>query len=345
MIEILIFSIAFLASYAGVAVFRILGVRWGMLDIPNDRSLHKTPIPRGGGSVIVLVSLLLYYFISVYVNDSVSWGYLIGAMLVAAISWLDDIYSISFVIRFLVHASAAFLVIEDLGYLSSIYIPVAGVTVQIGTIGFALSFLWIVWMINAYNFMDGIDGIAGLQAIVASMGWLILAHIFGYDSVYLFSGVLLFASLGFLIHNWYPAKVFMGDVGSAFLGFTFAVLPMLALKEKPENSSLIFVIAVSLVWFFVFDTILTFFVRLIKGRKVWTAHRQHLYQRLVLSGRSHIFVTSLYGLFAALLGAATICFAVFRGSFESLLIFSILGLTTILVFLVFGRSILTRRSK
>ena len=345
MIELLIFSISLLGSYVGVALFRILSAKRGMLDIPNDRSLHETPTPRGGGLVIVLVSLFLYYFISAYVTHQISWGYLIGALIVAGISLVDDLYSISSFVRFGIHTAAAFLVIGDLGYLNSLYIPGAGITLQIGAIGIALSFFWIVWMINAYNFMDGIDGIAGLQAVLAGTGWLIFAYIFGYDSIYLFAGVLLFASLGFLIHNWHPAKVFMGDVGSAFLGFTFAVLPMLAIGEKPENDAVFPVVAVSLLWFFIFDTVLTFFLRLLKGERVWTAHRGHLYQRLVLSGKSHGLVAALYGLLAAILAAAAIGFAAFRGSFEYLLLSSIIILTAALFLAVFGKNILTGRSK
>ncbi|MEJ7846698.1 MAG: glycosyltransferase family 4 protein [Pyrinomonadaceae bacterium] len=345
MIELLIFSISLLGSYAGVALFRVFSSKRELFDIPNDRSLHETPTPRGGGLVIVLISLLLYCFISIWITGRISWGYVIGAILVAAISWCDDLYSISFIIRFGVHATAAFLVIGDLGYWNSLYVPVAGVTLQIGTIGMALSFFWIVWIINAYNFMDGIDGIAGLQAVLAGAGWLIFAYIFGYESIYLFAGVLLFAGLGFLIHNWHPAKVFMGDVGSAFLGFTFAVLPMLALGEKPENDAIIPIIAVSLLWFFIFDTVLTFFIRLLCGERVWTAHRRHLYQRLVLSGKSHGFAASLYGLLAATLGAAAIGFAVFRGTFELLLLSSIIITTAILLLAVFGKNILTSQSK
>ena len=345
MIELLIFSFSFFGSYVGVALFRVLSSKRGMLDIPNDRSLHEMPVPRGGGLVIVLISLFFYCFISIYVTNSVSWGYVIGSILVAAISWMDDLYSISSIIRFPVHTAAALLVIWDLGYWNSVYMPVAGFTLQMETVGAALSFFWIVWMINAYNFMDGIDGIAGLQAVIAGTGWLVFAYIFGYESIYLFSGVVLFASLGFLIHNWHPAKVFMGDVGSAFLGFTFAVMPFLAVKERPGNAAVIPIIAVSFVWFFIFDTISTFLFRLINGDKVWTAHRRHLYQRLVLSGESHGTVALLYGLLAATLGAAAIGFAIFRGNFEYLLLSCIVILTIILLLVVFGKNILTGRSK
>lgn len=107
--------------------------------------------------------------------------------------------------------------------------------------------------------MDGIDGLAGLQAILAGIGWFVFSIFLGIGGVYLFSGVLIFASLGFLIHNWRPAKVFMGDVGSAFLGFTFAAMPLIAAAEAPERLSLLPVAAVSFLWFFVFDTGFTFF--------------------------------------------------------------------------------------
>jgi len=329
--ELLLFTASFVTSFAGVAAFRFFVSKHAMLDVPNDRSLHETPMPRGGGVVIVLVSLLLYCFISIYLTHGISWGYLAGALLVASISWLDDLFSVSSIIRFSVHSVAAVLVIADLGYLSTIYVPGTGITLHLGTIGIAATFLWIVWMINAYNFMDGIDGIAGLQAVLASAGWMIFAFISGYDSIYLFAGILLFANLGFLIHNWSPAKIFMGDVGSAFLGFTFAALPAIALKEKPENSRILPFIAISFIWFFLFDTILTLTFRLMKRRKVWVAHREHIYQRLVISGRSHEFVAILYGSLTCVVIIAAIGFAAFNGIFGLFLIFIVAISTAALV--------------
>ena len=293
MIEILTFAAVFLLSYFGVGLLRHWVVRKEILDIPNERSSHTAPTPRGGGLIIVLVSLSFYAAVSFFLPIDFHWSFFIGAFLIALISWLDDLVSISFGWRFLVHTLAAALVVWDLGFWQEIYLPFYGSMPIQGIFGAVLTFCWIVWLTNAFNFMDGIDGIAGLQAVTAGIGWLIVGKMLGVEDAGLFGAVLAFSSLGFLLHNWQPAKIFMGDVGSAFLGYCFAVLPLL--PEKNADSGLLPLIAVLLVFCFVFDSALTFVKRLLKKEKVWQAHREHIYQKLVIRGYSHQFVTTLYG--------------------------------------------------
>jgi UDP-N-acetylmuramyl pentapeptide phosphotransferase/UDP-N-acetylglucosamine-1-phosphate transferase len=143
---------------------------------------------------------------------------------------------------------------------------------------------------NAYNFMDGIDGIAGGQAVVAGLGWTIIGFM-GEQSFIGLVGVLLAASsLGFLFHNWPPARIFMGDVGSAFIGFTLAVIPILAAQRDPR----FMVVGILVVWPFIFDTAFTLVRRLNNKENIFEAHRSHIYQRLVIAGYSHRFVTFIY---------------------------------------------------
>lgn len=295
MAEIFIFTTVFILSYFGVLVFRRWSLRREIFDVPNERSSHTAPTPRGGGLVIVLISLIFYTIYTVFSKGDFSWSYLFGAALIAFISWLDDVYNISFVWRFLVHSASALLVIFALGYFEIVYIPFYQ-NVEFGKLGAVLTFLWIVWLTNAYNFMDGIDGIAAMQAVTAGIGWLVVGKILNLDEAGIYGGVLAFSAMGFLIHNWQPAKIFMGDVGSAFLGYTFAVLPLLALNKSGANSALLPFIAVLLVFLFVFDTVITFLRRLAGKERVWEAHRRHLYQRLIINGYSHGFVTILYSL-------------------------------------------------
>jgi UDP-N-acetylmuramyl pentapeptide phosphotransferase/UDP-N-acetylglucosamine-1-phosphate transferase len=156
--------------------------------------------------------------------------------------------------------------------------------------------VWIVGLCNAYNFMDGIDGIAAAQAIVAGAGWAWLGWR-GGDAMTALAGALIAgASLGFLFFNWPPAKVFMGDAGAAFLGFTFAALTVLALTQSLERAAA----GALFVWPFLFDTTFTLVRRLVRGENVLRAHRSHLYQRLVARGWSHARVTMLYAALAAL---------------------------------------------
>ena len=294
MLETLIFVFVFFASLAGVEIFRRWSLRRNLLDIPNERSSHIRPTPRGGGLIIVLASLIVYAFYTTFISQNFSWSYFCGSILIAFVSWLDDLFSVSVVFRILVHSIAAILVIYSLGYFQTFQIAYIE-RANLGTYGVILTFLWIVWLTNAFNFMDGIDGIAATQAITSGLGWLIIGKILDLDATSFYGGVIAFASLGFLIHNWYPAKIFMGDVGSAFLGYTFAVFPLLAIKENPHFAASLPLVSILLVWLFVFDTFVTFFRRVIKREKVWKAHRTHIYQRLVIAGHTHVNVTILYG--------------------------------------------------
>ncbi|HEX8737901.1 MAG TPA: glycosyltransferase family 4 protein [Pyrinomonadaceae bacterium] len=306
MTQIVFIISAFVLTYFGVGVFRRWSVRREILDVPNERSSHTVPTPRGGGLVIVLVCLLFYTIYAGFTVRRFSFAYLGGAVLIAVISWFDDLKSVPAALRFLFHAIGAALAIFALGGWQKIYLPLAG-EIDLGLIGIILTFFWIIWLTNAYNFMDGIDGIAGTQGLTAGTGWLLVGLFFNLEITGFLGGVLALSNLGFLMHNWQPAKIFMGDVGSAFLGYTFAVLPLIAANELQGSSQPKFTAtAVFLVWLFVFDTLYTFFRRLLRGEKFWRAHRSHLYQRLVISGYSHRFVTILYGVLSSVILAAVL---------------------------------------
>lgn len=258
------------------------------------------PVPIGGGLIIVLVINLFIFTFYFYLYEIPPFSFIVGLNLIWIISWLDDIYSISSFRRFLIHIAAATTVINGFGFFEQIYIPFLGV-VNLGFSGLFVTFFWIIWLTNAFNFMDGIDGIAGTQAFTAGIGWLLVSFLFEIPFIGLLAGVIAFSNLGFLIHNWQPAKIFMGDVGSASLGFCFAVIPLLA-KDKTVAEYQVFlpIISVMLVWMFVFDSIYTFIKRLFKFEKLWEAHREHIYQRLTIRGMSHQRVTIIYGLISGL---------------------------------------------
>ena len=289
---------AFVLSCVVVAGLR----RWAgrrLLDIPNERSSHVRPVPRGGGLAIVVVVLagsLLVLPFSGAKATALQWlMYFSGALLIAAVSWLDDLYSVPPPVRFAVHLVAALLACLAVGAFKQITLPVIG-SFSLGIWGWPLALVWIVGLTNAYNFMDGIDGIAGGQAVVAGLGWAIIGWLGGQPMVGSLGLLIAGASAGFLVHNWPPARIFMGDVGSAFIGYMLAVLTLMASQANP-----VFVLAgIGLVWPFVFDAALTFFMRLCRGEKVWEAHRSHLYQRLVISGLSHGRVAMFYTGLAAL---------------------------------------------
>lgn len=319
---------AFVLTFAGVEVFRRWSLRREILDVPNERSSHRAPTPRGGGLVIAAVCLLFYSVEAIFLSEKFAPGYFIGAIIIAGISWLDDLKSISPLPRLLVHAAAAGLIVfSPAGSWQEIYLPFFG-AVKLGVFGQFLTFLWVVWLTNAYNFMDGIDGLAAAQSVIAGFGWLLLGQINGADGAGFFGAILAASSFGFLLHNWQPARIFMGDVGSAFLGYTFAAMPLLFLNETsssafgeaglnaPKTEAIVNSAAILFVWLFVFDTVYTFFRRLRRGEKVWLAHRSHLYQKMNANGYSHRFVSTVYSVLSAIIVIAVLSWIYTNGTSE-----------------------------
>lgn len=295
MAEFYIYAAAFILTAAGVKIFTVWSLRRNVLDVPNERSSHTRPTPRGGGLIIVIVALGLYLFYTILLTRNFLWQYAVGAILIAAVSWLDDLYSLSFGWRILVHAAAALFIAQSLN--QALFFDSGlpyNAWLRIGVLLAVI--LWIVWLTNAYNFMDGIDGIAGVQAVSAGIGWLLFGKFFQTNSTTeVYGGILAFSAAAFLIYNWRPAKVFMGDVGSAFLGFSFASLPIFLVVENPSNWKSALVVGVGLIWLFFFDTIHTLLQRIWRREKFWQAHRSHIYQQLVVNGLTHPFVAGLYG--------------------------------------------------
>ncbi len=277
----------------GVADVRAWAERRRLLDLPNERSSHTRPMPRGGGLPIVLVTLLGLSLFPWSSPDSADWPNMLGfglfALAIAGISFLDDIRTVGSGVRLLVHGACAFGLLLQFGYWNSVSLPVIG-AIPLGVLGSAVAFLWVVGLLNIYNFMDGIDGIAGGQAVVAGIAWIAVGAMTGSEVLVVLGILISGASLGFLFHNWPPARVFMGDVGSTFLGFCFAALTVIA---YPIDHRLPFVGA-AFVWPFLFDGSFTIGRRLLHRENIFQAHRSHLYQRLTIAGQTHRFVSLLY---------------------------------------------------
>jgi UDP-N-acetylmuramyl pentapeptide phosphotransferase/UDP-N-acetylglucosamine-1-phosphate transferase len=270
--------------------------RWAedrkILDIPNDRSSHTKPTPRGGGLAIVLVSIVgmvIAWLVYPIWSVGTLFGYVLGGILIATVGWMDDVRPLAYRIRLAGHILVAFIAILGFGYCKSINLPLLG-QISLGWLGIPITFIWVVGLINAFNFMDGIDGIAGGQAVVGGIGWAVVGWLSGLTLISALGLLLAAASLGFLVHNWPPSRIFMGDVGSTFLGYTFAILPVSA----AQNDSRFALLGALFVWPFLFDTAFTFSRRLRNGENVFEAHRSHLYQRLVVIGYSHRFVSIFY---------------------------------------------------
>jgi UDP-N-acetylmuramyl pentapeptide phosphotransferase/UDP-N-acetylglucosamine-1-phosphate transferase len=289
-----------------MATFWLIG--WtnslGVVDRPNDRSSHTKITPRGGGLAIVAVTTWAA-IIAVFFDPKV-WQPLasmtVPALAIASVSWLDDIKPLRNRIRFGVHLAAAMAAVAVLGPLRTVDLGTFG-RFDLGAAAWPLTVIWIVGMTNAFNFMDGIDGIAGITAAAAGAAIAAIAGALGLPAMLGVALGFAGAAIGFLTCNWPPARIFMGDVGSAFCGFMIAVLPLaMPAQEMPRAVS---IVALTM-WPFIFDTVFTLLRRLAKGENIFRSHRSHLYQRLVIAGWSHRAVSTLYGGLSAMAAAVAV---------------------------------------
>ncbi len=266
---------------------------WGMLDHPNARSSHDRPTPRTGGLAVFLATVAGVASVGLGLLDSPSYRtFFLTAAGITALGFWDDRHPLSPLVRFAFQIGMAGLFVAVVGGIERLPLPPPA-DLPLGLFGRPLAVLWIVTVVNFYNFLDGIDGLAGLQAVITGLG----IAVFGFDRLASVAGVAVAgASLGFLLHNWSPARIFLGDAGSGFLGFGFAALPLLAAPGS-RGTTVLFV-ATSL-WFFLADAVFTLIRRVVRGDRFYEAHREHLYQRLVVSGLRHAVVTTGLGVAAA----------------------------------------------
>ena len=285
-------------------------ITWGMLkfariqDEPNHRSLHKNAIPKSGGISIVATFFVGMVAIAIFSdNHSIQQQYMLGfvfsSILIAVISFVDDVKEKSAVFKLVTHIIAVFVVMYCGIVIETLSMPWEE-RMSLGWIGYVISFFWILGLTNAYNFMDGIDGLVASTALIASLFFMIISYHAGSSFVYISSYTIIAGCIGFLVYNAPPAKIFMGDVGSAFLGFVFAAFAIIAARYDDSRTS--FLVMPMLLFHFIFDTLFTFFRRLMSGQNALQAHHTHLYQLLVRSGYTHLEVTLLLSCMAFLQG-------------------------------------------
>jgi UDP-N-acetylmuramyl pentapeptide phosphotransferase/UDP-N-acetylglucosamine-1-phosphate transferase len=273
----------------------------GVLDVPNERSSHEQPTPRGGGLGIlagVAVSAGVAGVMGLPLPGGSFWG---GAAIIAAVGLVDDrTGGLSALVRFgLQGVAAAVVLVGAGGGIAHLPFP-PPLDPPVDWLGVPLALLWLVAVTNFYNFLDGIDGFAGLQGMIAGVALAVLS-----TSSPIFAVGLGIAGgcLGFLLYNWHPARIFMGDVGSATLGFMFAALPFQ--MPGPLREEALFVVAMVL-WFFLADGAYTLLRRALRGERVWEPHRSHLYQRLLKTGLRHDQVALRVNVAASALAACAV---------------------------------------
>jgi Fuc2NAc and GlcNAc transferase len=263
------------ASWALTAAVRRYALARGVLDIPNERSSHERPTPRGGGAAIVAVVLFgtAAGAAAGLVPVPVAAALIPGGLVIAAIGWIDDHVGLSRWPRAAVHTAAAVWAVLALGGLDSVRLGT--VELDTGFAGTILAVVGVVWAINLYNFMDGIDGLAAGEAMSVGAFGALLALVAGAPGIGFVAALVAAAATGFLTWNWAPARIFMGDVGSGFLGFAFGTLAVASeTLAGPPLLCWLLLLAV-----FVFDATVTLARRFLRGEPWYKEHRSHAYQR------------------------------------------------------------------
>lgn len=286
---LLIVATACAAWSATALALRFLNRR-SILDRPNERSSHREPTPRGGGIALVPVILLAWAVVGAGARaDPLFWIVLGAAAFLAVVSWLDDVYGLPPGPRFVSHIAAAAIVLALLPADRLVFHGVLPLILDRAAAGV----LW-VWFANLYNFMDGIDGITGVETASLGVGIAVVATIGGGLGS---AGVpiaplglaLAAAAIAFLLWNWHPARIFMGDVGSVPIGFLAGWL-LIGLAASGAWAA-----AIILPAYYLADASLTLARRASRLERVWRAHREHFYQRAVAAGRSHGAVAGAIG--------------------------------------------------
>ena len=276
--------LAGLPAWLLTGILRQYAVAKSLIDIPNERSSHTVPTPRGGGVAIVVVFLSAVLFLqrAGFLSTSLLLAFVGSGTVVAMIGFLDDHGHIAARWRLLAHFGAAGWGLYSLGGFPPMVL--FGWVVDLGWAGHGLGLFYLVWLLNLYNFMDGIDGIASIDAITACLGGALLTMPGSEFTEQGWGLVMLIVTVsGFLLWNFPPAKIFMGDAGSGFLGIVLGLFSIQAAWIAPQ----FFWSWLILLGVFMVDATLTLFRRFFRHEKVYEAHCSHAYQNAARFYHAH----------------------------------------------------------
>lgn len=281
--SVLLLLFIFIVSATTTGWLRRYALRQSLLDIPNERSSHTRPTPRGGGLSITLLVLISIPLLTGYWNLPVMvlLGVLPAGLLTGMIGWLDDHHHLAAPWRAAAYLLAATWFVWISGGLPEVLLGTE--SWKTGYCNMPLLVLILAWLTNLYNFMDGADALAGLQAVLAGVAGAVLFWLQGAEALAVLAAVIAAAAAGFLVWNRPPARIFMGDVGSCFLGFIFGCLAILG-EKMAHVPALLWLLLLGV---FFWDASCTLLMRILRRETWYAAHRCHAYQRLIQLGWSH----------------------------------------------------------
>lgn len=271
---------AALISFTTTPIVRVLAHRVGAIDVPkDDRRMHKVPIPRMGGLAIFAGFVLTTLFFCEISETLISlW---IGGLIIVVLGILDDIFRLNAILKLVVQIAVA--IIPALLGMQIEFINIFGHYLVLGPLAIPFTVIWVVGLTNAINLIDGLDGLSCGVSSICALSLLLVTLVLGENPmISLVIGILAGACIGFLPFNTNPAKIFMGDTGALFLGYTLAVLSLEGLFKF--HTVISFLVPLSIFGLPVFDTLFAIIRRLCRGQAPWHADRGHIHHRLIDMG-------------------------------------------------------------
>ncbi len=317
-------ALAALVAFTCTPSVSVLAYKIGAIDVPKDsRRMHNKPIPRIGGLAIFfgfVVATLVFCditpeLVAIY----------IGGLIIVAVGVIDDVFRISAWIKLIAQIGVAFIAVSQGVVLE--YINFFGKYVQFGAWAIPITVIWIVGLTNAINLIDGLDGLACGVSAICSLSLLLVMLLKGDMTVAMITAVIIGACIGFLPFNSNPAKIFMGDTGALFLGYTMAVISVSGVFKL--HTLISFIVPVSIFALPIFDTTFAFVRRISHGKSPFSADRGHLHHRLIDLGFNQKQSVAILYAISAILGTSAIMFT--EENFGRAAVIIIVGIVIFLV--------------
>lgn len=285
-------------TYIGVKYMIPFAIKINFVDNPNNRKVHQKPLPMLAGAVftvVTLVGILLLSWLD-YVSMNMTIALILAVIMLSTIGFIDDYYKtkskeFSPFPRLLVQIIAAFLVVQFGDYVTQLDLPLFGYIELSPVLGKLFTMVWIIFIINIINFMDGLDGLAGGMAGIFSFTFLITSILMNQPVSALLSALMLGVAIGYLPHNFFPAKIIMGDTGSTLFGFMIGAISIIGAMKTITVITInipLLILAIP-----IFDTLFVFLKRIKQGRSIFHADKLHLHHRLLSYGLSQVQVVML----------------------------------------------------
>ncbi|GAA4069291.1 MraY family glycosyltransferase [Amphibacillus indicireducens] len=327
---IIAFFIALISTFLLVYPVKKIAFKFGFLDQPNKRKIHRHVTPRIGGlAIFVGVAISLLYL---RLNEPVMPAIITGGIIIVIVGLIDDKYQIRPLVKLLGQLTTAIVVMSGGVMIEKITLPFLGMIEFNQFFAIFITVIWIVGVTNAINLIDGLDGLASGVTTIGLISILVMSIMDGNNIVIYLAVVLIASNMGFLYHNFYPATIYMGDTGAMFLGYSIAVISTLGLFKNVTLFS--FILPIIILAIPIFDTLFSIVRRMLDGENILLPDKKHIHHRLLEAGFSHRATVLIIYAFSALFGLIAILFTK-----SSLIVTVVLSVALLLILQAFAEMV------